>query len=94
MFAIQLLVDAPKEGKKDGARLVPVPNMRFVAMLGESTQSAVVRGRTSAQGMIGIPYLSPIGVVTLKLDVAGAGEAMCPYCGTRYRLVGDPKAGH
>jgi len=28
------------------------------------------------------------------LDVAGAGEAMCPYCGTRYRLEGDAKAGH
>jgi len=28
------------------------------------------------------------------LDVAGAGEAMCPYCGTRYRLEGDPQAGH
>ena len=23
------------------------------------------------------------------LDVAGAGEAMCPYCGTRYRLEGE-----
>jgi len=23
------------------------------------------------------------------LDVAGSGEAMCPYCGTRYRLEGD-----
>jgi len=28
------------------------------------------------------------------LDVAGAGEAMCPYCGTRYRLVGQAKVGH
>jgi uncharacterized Zn-finger protein len=28
------------------------------------------------------------------LDVAGAGEAMCPYCGTRYRLEGDAQAGH
>ncbi len=28
------------------------------------------------------------------LDVAGAGEAMCPDCGTRYRLEGDPQAGH
>jgi uncharacterized Zn-finger protein len=28
------------------------------------------------------------------LDVASAGEAMCPYCGTRYRLVGEAKAGH
>ena len=28
------------------------------------------------------------------LDVAGAGEAMCPYCGTRYRLEGEAKAGH
>ena len=28
------------------------------------------------------------------LDVAGDGEAMCPYCGTRYRLEGEAKAGH
>lgn len=27
------------------------------------------------------------------LDVAGAGEAMCPYCGTRYRLKGGPLKG-
>ena len=26
------------------------------------------------------------------LDVAGAGEAMCPYCGTRYRLEGEAGA--
>ena len=29
-----------------------------------------------------------------NLDVAGAGEAMCPYCGTRYRLEGEARAGH
>jgi uncharacterized Zn-finger protein len=28
------------------------------------------------------------------LDVADLGEAMCPYCGTRYRLEGAAKAGH
>jgi uncharacterized Zn-finger protein len=29
------------------------------------------------------------------LDVAAQGEAMCPYCGTRYRLRGGArKAGH
>ena len=28
------------------------------------------------------------------LDVADAGETMCPYCGTRYRLDGPAKAGH
>ena len=29
------------------------------------------------------------------LDVADTGAAMCPYCGTRYRLEGGPaKAGH
>jgi len=29
------------------------------------------------------------------LDLAGTGEAMCPYCGTRYRLEGGPlKGGH
>jgi uncharacterized Zn-finger protein len=29
------------------------------------------------------------------LDVVDTGEAMCPYCGTRYRLEGGPRAkGH
>jgi len=28
------------------------------------------------------------------LDVAGTGEALCPYCGTRYRLKGGPVSGH
>jgi len=29
------------------------------------------------------------------LDVAATGEAMCPYCGTRYRLIGEPpRSGH
>ncbi len=27
------------------------------------------------------------------LDVADTGFAMCPYCGTRYRLEGGPAAG-
>jgi uncharacterized Zn-finger protein len=27
------------------------------------------------------------------LDVAAEGEAMCPYCGTRYRLKGGPREG-
>jgi uncharacterized Zn-finger protein len=25
------------------------------------------------------------------LDIAELGEARCPYCGTRYRLVGGPR---
>jgi uncharacterized Zn-finger protein len=29
------------------------------------------------------------------LDIAVTGSAMCPYCGTRYRLEGGPlKSGH
>lgn len=28
------------------------------------------------------------------LDVASTGEAMCPYCGTRYRLKGGATGGH
>jgi uncharacterized Zn-finger protein len=29
------------------------------------------------------------------LDVVHTGQAMCPYCGTEYRLVGDaPRGGH
>jgi uncharacterized Zn-finger protein len=28
------------------------------------------------------------------LDVAATGEAMCPYCGTRYKLNGAPPRGH
>ena len=27
------------------------------------------------------------------LDVAADGDAMCPYCGTRYRLRGAPRNG-
>ena len=27
------------------------------------------------------------------LDIAEAGTALCPYCGTRYRLVGGPLSG-
>ena len=27
------------------------------------------------------------------LDVADTGEAMCPYCGTRYAMVGGPPEG-
>jgi uncharacterized Zn-finger protein len=27
------------------------------------------------------------------LDVADTGEAMCPYCGTQYRLEGGPAQG-
>ena len=28
------------------------------------------------------------------LDVSTTGEAGCPYCGTRYRLVGPTPSGH
>ena len=28
------------------------------------------------------------------LDVAKAGEVLCPYCGTRYVYKGAPPAGH
>jgi len=28
------------------------------------------------------------------LELAQTGKAMCAYCGTRYRLVGGPPAGH
>ena len=27
------------------------------------------------------------------LDIAETGEAMCPYCGTRYVLEGGPRKG-
>lgn len=27
------------------------------------------------------------------LDIAATGEAMCPYCGTRYRLQGSAHKG-
>ena len=27
------------------------------------------------------------------LDLEPTGEASCPYCGTRYRLAGGPRAG-
>jgi uncharacterized Zn-finger protein len=27
------------------------------------------------------------------LDIEETGEALCPYCGTRYRLAGGPRKG-
>ena len=27
------------------------------------------------------------------LDIADTGQAMCPYCGTRYVLAGGPRKG-
>jgi len=27
------------------------------------------------------------------LDIEPTGEVSCPYCGTRYRLAGGPRAG-
>jgi hypothetical protein len=73
MYAIQLLVDAPTDAKNkdDPNRFRPAANVRFVVVLGESAQAAVVRGRTTENGMIGIPYLSPLSSAKLKLDIAG-----------------------
>jgi hypothetical protein len=70
VWAIQLLMDGPKEEGKDGRRLVPAPGVRFVAVLGDTARAAVVRGRTSKQGVLGIPYLGPLPNVTLRLDLA------------------------
>jgi uncharacterized Zn-finger protein len=28
------------------------------------------------------------------LDVARAGESLCPYCGTKYVFKGEPPKGH
>ena len=73
MYAIQLLVDAPTDAPNntDPNRFRPAANVRFVVVLGESAQAAVVRGRTTENGMIGIPYLSPLSSAKLKLDIAG-----------------------
>jgi hypothetical protein len=73
MYAIQLLIDAPKRTGVDGKeRLVPVENVRWVATLGEEPKSPVVRGRTTKLGMIGIPFVSPLSTILLKVDLAAA----------------------
>jgi len=73
MYAIQLLVDAPTDARNKGDpnRFRPAANVRFVAVLGDSAQAAVVRGRTTENGMIGIPFLSPLSSIRLRVDVAG-----------------------
>lgn len=73
MFAIRLLIDAPKRSGVDGAtRQVPVANVRWVATIGEAEQTPVVRGRTTDKGMIGIPFVSPVTTISLKIDLASA----------------------
>jgi hypothetical protein len=76
MWAITLLVDAPAplDPVADPPPLgkQPLANRRFVATIGTSPDAPVVRGRTTAKGLLALPLFDPNVVIKLKLDVFAA----------------------
>ncbi|MDQ2929800.1 MAG: hypothetical protein M3Y05_03125 [Gemmatimonadota bacterium] len=73
MWVLQLLVDAPREpGKETGLEQKPLANVRYVLTASQEVTAPILRGTTSANGVIGIPLWVPIAQMTLKLDMLSA----------------------
>ena len=79
MWVLQLLVDGPREKKKEtGFELKPLANVRYVIKASQQDTAPVIRGTTTANGIIGIPLWVPIAQMTLKLDMLGAMMGSLP----------------
>lgn len=72
LWGIQLMVDSPTAlnpgGNNRSADKVPLSNRRFVAIIGTSADAAIVRGRTTDNGVLALPLLDPKVIITLKID--------------------------
>ncbi len=72
MWALRLQVDAPTPANRGGNKVsndkVPLADRRFVAQIGSSQDAPTVRGRTTAGGVIGLPFFDPNIPITLKID--------------------------
>ena len=71
MWVLQLMMDGPHEKGKD-VEPIPVSNVRYVVIASADDEAPVIRGTTSANGVIGIPLWSRIASMRLKLDVFSA----------------------
>jgi len=73
IWVLQLLVDQPTITRFDRptppVEPVPLANRRFVAIVGDSRDAPVIRGRTTVNGVIGLPAFHPTTRITLKLDL-------------------------
>jgi hypothetical protein len=77
MWVLQLLMDGPHEKGKD-LEPVPVSNVRYVVVASPEATAPVIRGTTSANGVIGIPLWAVKAKMTLKLDVFSAITGSLP----------------
>jgi hypothetical protein len=72
LWAIRLQIDAvtpiPPGGTNKSNRKVPLADRRFVAIIGSSSDAPTVRGRTTASGVLGLPFFDPNVPITLKID--------------------------
>jgi len=87
MWVLQLLVDSVKVVKPSGssksAEKVPLANRRFAATIGTSPDAPVIRGRTTINGVIGLPYFDDHVAILLKVDAyADLGLAKPPNTST------------
>lgn len=71
MWVVQLVMDAPHEKGKD-LEPIPVANVRYVVAASVDDTAPVIRGTTSANGVIGIPLWTVTAQMILKVDVFAA----------------------
>lgn len=72
IWVIQLLIDVPAVTRFDRppppSELQPLANRRFVAVVGDSPDAPVVRGRTTVNGVVGLPCFDEAVTILLKVD--------------------------
>jgi hypothetical protein len=78
MWVLQLMIDGvrvakPGQPATSGTK-IPLANRRFVATVGTSADAPVIRGRTTVNGVIGLPFFDDNLRLELKVDAfADAG---------------------
>jgi len=72
IWVLQLLIDVPTITRFDRpappAEKQPLANRRFVARVGDSPDAPLVRGRTTVNGVIGLPCFDDEVAILLKID--------------------------
>lgn len=72
MWVLRLLADVPSAERARGplrtGRPEPLADRRFVLRVGETPTAPIVRGRTTADGLIGVPFFDPAVKLLLKVD--------------------------
>jgi hypothetical protein len=77
MWVVQLMMDGAHQKGKD-VDPVPVANVRYVIAASLDDAAPVIRGTTSANGIIGIPLWATKATMRLKLDIFSAITGSAP----------------